>query len=446
MLSLPSAMSWLGWVGGIISLLLFYAISLWCSLMLTAVYKVNGRRHSTYSEAVLYILGRRSSRVLVVVQRVMLCLAAIGYHIAAADSMTYIANRGCAAGQQCVVKQWQMTLVFGGETPACHQHNTACPACTLVGHDCACCVSHVWVHCAVAQRSQTTVIHCKRCNTPVLRADALDCTVCSVCQPTLNQYVLYATVLAVLHHPLAACLAAAAYPAGLQVLLSLLPNLESVWLVSALGAVMSLAYSLLTVGLGASQAHHGLGSMWGRSAPPAERVFSIFNALGQMAFGKRFLQLYVGYVWCAHNPSAAEWLRSSWGVMLRACKDQEPFCMQIKLAVHTGCIRSRRICIAVCVCFVCCLQRMGVQWCSLRSKIHSRSRQVGNNSKAAGWEGVISRQTHKHAVLSGLQIENPCFAMQVTVHVLSQVLMICVLMLLLNSLLLQMRRCPCAKV
>jgi hypothetical protein len=121
-LSLPSAMSWLGWVGGLLSLLLFYGISLWCSLMLTAVYKVNGRRHPTYSDAVLAVLGRRSSRVLVVVQRVMLLLAAIGYQIAAADSLTYIANSGCdaaaAKGQGCGVKHWQMTLGFGGELGA----------------------------------------------------------------------------------------------------------------------------------------------------------------------------------------------------------------------------------------------------------------------------------------------------------------------------------------
>jgi amino acid permease len=114
-LSLPSAMSWLGWVGGLVSLLLFYSISLWCSLMLSGVDKANGKRHPTYSDAVLGILGRRSSRVLVVVQRVMLCLAAIGYAIAAADSMTYIANRSCSTGQSCVVKHWQMALVFGGE-------------------------------------------------------------------------------------------------------------------------------------------------------------------------------------------------------------------------------------------------------------------------------------------------------------------------------------------
>lgn len=116
-LSLPSAMSWLGWVGGLTSLLLFYAISMWCSLMLAGVYKVHERRHPTYSAAVSGILGRRSSRALAVVQRTMLCLAAVGYQIAAADSMAYIARRSCPAGGQCqLLKQGHMTLLFGGES------------------------------------------------------------------------------------------------------------------------------------------------------------------------------------------------------------------------------------------------------------------------------------------------------------------------------------------
>jgi hypothetical protein len=50
---------------------------------------------------------------------------------------------------------------------------------------------------------------------------------------------------------------------------------------------MSLCYSILTIGLGASQAHHSLGSLWGRAAPASVRVFSVFNALGQMAFGEQ---------------------------------------------------------------------------------------------------------------------------------------------------------------
>jgi hypothetical protein len=237
-------MSWLGWVGGLVSLLLFYCISLWCSLMLSGVYKVNGKRHPTYSDAVLGILGRRSSRVLVVVQRVMLCLAAIGYAIAAADSMTYIANRSCSAGQSCMVKHWQMALVFGGEPGS--QPGLSVPQ-----------PSPLHLAQRIMQHIDATGL--PAITTGLIRGPA-HLTVMLFC-----------------------------WSSGLQALLSLLPSLESVWLISALGAVMSLAYSVLTIGLGASQVQNGLGTLWGRPAPAHVRVFSIFNALGQMAFGEQQL-------------------------------------------------------------------------------------------------------------------------------------------------------------
>jgi hypothetical protein len=127
-LSLPSAMSWLGWIGGLLSLLTFYAVSLWCSLMLAAVYHVDGRTHPTYSAAVSGILGRGRSRALAVVQRTMLCLAAIGYQIAAADSMSYMAGRSCPARGHCEgLRHGQLTLIFAGgceqpPPPPTHTH------------------------------------------------------------------------------------------------------------------------------------------------------------------------------------------------------------------------------------------------------------------------------------------------------------------------------------
>lgn len=157
-LSLPSAMSWLGWVGGLLSLLLFYGISLWCSLMLTSVYKVNGRRHPTYSDAVLGVLGRRSSRVLVVVQRVMLLLAAIGYQIAAADCLTYIANSGCdaaASRQGCGVKHWHMTLAFGGEPVLLLALGQGGLGNFLAAGKCGCCSTQQKSACAPASKHQT---------------------------------------------------------------------------------------------------------------------------------------------------------------------------------------------------------------------------------------------------------------------------------------------------
>jgi amino acid permease len=42
-LGLPASLSWLGWAAGLFALVLFFAISLWCALMLTEVYKVSWR-------------------------------------------------------------------------------------------------------------------------------------------------------------------------------------------------------------------------------------------------------------------------------------------------------------------------------------------------------------------------------------------------------------------
>lgn len=46
-----------GWVGGIVTLLVFYCITLWSSLLLTECHETGGMKHPTYRSAVLHILG-----------------------------------------------------------------------------------------------------------------------------------------------------------------------------------------------------------------------------------------------------------------------------------------------------------------------------------------------------------------------------------------------------
>lgn len=70
----------------------------------------------------------------------------------------------------------------------------------------------------------------------------------------------------------------------LQVLLSFMPDLESAWLCSMLGAAMSLGYSFIALGLGAAQAHNGFGELAGRSAPPVDKLFGVLTSLGNVAF------------------------------------------------------------------------------------------------------------------------------------------------------------------
>ena len=59
---------------------------------------------------------------------------------------------------------------------------------------------------------------------------------------------------------------------GVQLLMSQLPNLESAWWASAIGAMMSVGYATLATALGASQAHNKLGTIVGRPAPPMQKV------------------------------------------------------------------------------------------------------------------------------------------------------------------------------
>ncbi|KAF6259045.1 transmembrane amino acid transporter protein-domain-containing protein [Scenedesmus sp. NREL 46B-D3] len=177
-----------GMGGRIVALVFFFAVSLWAALMLTDVYMVNGRRHTRYKYAVYWILGARHSAILSVAQHANMILTTIGYQIAAADSMSYIAKRVCAANGtplgSCFSDQMMMTIIFG----------------------------------------------------------------------------------------------------GVQVLMSQLPNLEAAWWASAIGAVMSIGYSVIAIALGAQEAHNGLGSLGGKPAPPSDKLFGIFNALGSFGF------------------------------------------------------------------------------------------------------------------------------------------------------------------
>ncbi|GBG00553.1 amino acid permease [Raphidocelis subcapitata] len=188
-LGLPNAVAWLGWIAGPICLTVFFVTTLWTATMLCDCYHVKGKRHTRYKWAVLHIMGPRHAVLLALCQNLNMILTTVGYHIAAADSMRYIARLSCQLqglpSSSCVlVSQWQHTLVFG----------------------------------------------------------------------------------------------------AVQMLMSMLPNLESVWWSSIVGALMSLGYSGIAIGLGASQAGNGQGTLLGRPAPPVEKAFGVCNALGCIGF------------------------------------------------------------------------------------------------------------------------------------------------------------------
>ncbi len=58
MLALPAALAALGWLGGLLCLCLFYAVSMVASYLLASLYEVNGRKYGRYADAVAAFLGK----------------------------------------------------------------------------------------------------------------------------------------------------------------------------------------------------------------------------------------------------------------------------------------------------------------------------------------------------------------------------------------------------
>jgi len=123
-LALPRAFSWLGWLGGPICLMFFFAVTLFCLLHLVCAHHVGNVRHHCYADAVLHLCGRRHAAVLAASQRSNMLLTAVGYVIVGGRSAAFL---GKAAGQlqlaagggapsllaESAASQWRMTLVFG---------------------------------------------------------------------------------------------------------------------------------------------------------------------------------------------------------------------------------------------------------------------------------------------------------------------------------------------
>lgn len=128
-LYLPFFFAILGWVGGVIMLLLFGAITWYTSRLLADAMVINGVRHRTYQSAVEAVFGRRGGILLAIVQYPNLVLTAIAYSITAANSMNSFAQSYpsfanssiCEAtdvinGQTYCIqsKYWVFTIAFAG--------------------------------------------------------------------------------------------------------------------------------------------------------------------------------------------------------------------------------------------------------------------------------------------------------------------------------------------
>lgn len=87
-------------------------------------------------------------------------------------------------------------------------------------------------------------------------------------------------------------------PAGAQLVLSMLPNLESVWWTSVIGAATSIGYTVLIVGIGAAGTTVSTveGDLIGRfDVPLLQRIIATCTAVGEVisSFGSAVVQIEV---------------------------------------------------------------------------------------------------------------------------------------------------------
>ncbi|PSC74067.1 amino acid permease 4-like [Micractinium conductrix] len=117
-LSLPYSLAMLGWVAGIVSLLVFAWITLYTSQLLADCHIVDGERTRSYIEQVGKIMGRKHLIIIAWVQQVNLVLTALAYSITATYAMVNVANSVCEANgtteARCFNAFWKWALIHGG--------------------------------------------------------------------------------------------------------------------------------------------------------------------------------------------------------------------------------------------------------------------------------------------------------------------------------------------
>ena len=123
MLTLPSAMASLGYVGGTLTIVLAGLVTLYTAQLLADLYIINGKRHRTYTQMVLTCFGKKGEISIGIIQLGNLALTAIAYMVTAAKTMRTLAHAGCGlspaeaaeAGNltNCFDSYWIFVLLFG---------------------------------------------------------------------------------------------------------------------------------------------------------------------------------------------------------------------------------------------------------------------------------------------------------------------------------------------
>lgn len=121
-LTLPSAMATLGYVGGSLALLFATLVTLYTSQLLADLYVINGKRQRTYTGMVKTVMGRSGEIIIGIVQLSNLALTAVAYQVTSGKTLRAIARSACgvdpvaAAGAdvpKCFDSYWQFILMFG---------------------------------------------------------------------------------------------------------------------------------------------------------------------------------------------------------------------------------------------------------------------------------------------------------------------------------------------
>lgn len=123
-LALPASVKYLGWVAGVLCIIIFYLISLMSAKMLASVYCINGVEHARYHHAVRHLLSRNEAIAVSFFQLLNIFLTTMAYTITGATSGVQIAQSICElTGQdvnssQCFSSSsgglWKLALMFGG--------------------------------------------------------------------------------------------------------------------------------------------------------------------------------------------------------------------------------------------------------------------------------------------------------------------------------------------
>lgn len=76
---------------------------------------------------------------------------------------------------------------------------------------------------------------------------------------------------------------------GLQLILSQLPNMDSLWVVSAIGMLSSFFYSFVALALAIKEGNSGTSDLQGTVYDkPSDKMFAVFNAMGAIVFAYSF--------------------------------------------------------------------------------------------------------------------------------------------------------------